>query len=133
MYVCTSECMYVCVHVCMCVRYPLYRYIRSSSYIYSYYWLRWCRQMYNSDILNDHFSSSINYTKLSEKLNSAIWDFITDSSDINYDCNKFLTTIRHTLEASKTLCKIHPSKTHKKNPWITVGLINSCNTNNKLY
>ena len=72
------------------------------------------------------------YNKLSHNLLHFNWDFISDSSNINNDYNKFLRQFQLYFNASFP-SKISINRDHLKHPWMTKVILVSSEHKNKLY
>lgn len=77
------------------------------------------------------YKINIDYKKLKEGLKRESWNEIMTMTDPNESYICFINTLLNLIKQFSTKTKI-PSYKHKIKPWITVGLINSIRTRDKL-
>ena len=61
------------------------------------------------------------------------WSFITDTSDINDDYDKFIAFVSQYINNNLPTKKILLKNDNKHKPWIMAGIRTSCKNKNKLY
>lgn len=80
-----------------------------------------------------YITKRIRYDKLKQLLLSEEWEDIYNSDNANHCSSKFVMRLTQFIEQSTEIMHIHNEKHKSKlKPWITMGIINSIRTRNKL-